>query len=294
LKESAIKVNNSLKYFFSFPIVGIFYTNFLFGQNFLNGDFEINTAPVGSDQIFCTNSYFNSIVPNVYSFGTSTQGLDLITTGNLDGTAYSGNWYLGIEGGGIEQFSLKLNSQLDSGIMYRISFYDRGRSVHSPTQIEIGVSIVNNNFGTQIYAAPQAEYGVWNLRCFTFIAPFNAEFITIRGVGSTNTWLKLDNFKIDVDTLTPCIITSELIMPNVFTPNGDGINDIFSPVKFQNISNAYLKIFNRWGQVIYETENIQDGWDGEEYSQGVYFWQLSYTGTENNEKIEHGFVHLLR
>jgi gliding motility-associated-like protein len=262
-------------------------------QTFLNGDFEVNNFPVGIDQIFCSNSYFNSNVPDVYSFGSFSYGLDLITTSNLQGPPFSGNWYLGIEGGGIEQFSLKLSVPLDSGVIYRVSYYDRGYTIHPPSPIEFGISFIQNNFGTLIYTGSTAEVGVWNLKCFTFVAPISAEYITVKA-SIPNSWTKLDNFNIDIDTLTPCIISPELIMPNVFTPNNDGINDNFIPIKFENINAATLKIINRWGQIVYETENILDGWNGEQSSDGVYFWQINYKDATNNEKMEHGFVHLIR
>lgn len=49
--------------------------------------------------------------------------------------------------------------------------------------------------------------------------------------------------------------------PSAFTPNGDGNNDVFR-FEGQNIKSFELKIFNRWGKMVYSTHNIQDGWDG--------------------------------
>jgi gliding motility-associated-like protein len=52
-------------------------------------------------------------------------------------------------------------------------------------------------------------------------------------------------------------------MPNVFTPNGDGKNDIFLPVYNPDVPLTFtMKIFNKWGEEIYSTENISQGWDG--------------------------------
>lgn len=265
-----------------------------FAQTILNGDFEVNNAPNGVDQIALTNGQFNSTVSNCTSFGSSTTGLDLITTNNWDGPPYSGNWYMGIEGGGIEQFSMALSVPLDSGVVYKIRFFDRGRAVHPPAPIEIGISMFNNNFGNLIYTAPAPEYGVWNLRCFSFVATLNAEYITIRGGGSIGSWAKIDKFILEIDSLTSCNESSILIMPNIFTPNSDNINDVFIPIKLENIFNANLIIQNRWGNIVFESNDFVSGWNGEQNSDGVYFWQIQYTDIMNNEIIEHGFVHLLR
>lgn len=61
-----------------------------------------------------------------------------------------------------------------------------------------------------------------------------------------------------------CVSPSQLIyVPNAFTPNRDGINDVFQPViGFANYNTYSLQIFNRLGQLIFETNNINNPWDG--------------------------------
>ena len=85
---------------------------------------------------------------------------------------------------------------------------------------------------------------------------------------------------------------SLLTMPNVFTPNGDGINDVFKPVIMSNIKKTKLLVYNRWGQQIFETENIKKGWDGktsgESVSDGTYFWIVTYTDINDEELIKKG------
>lgn len=263
-----------------------------YAQSFLNGNFELNNASIGIDQIALTNTQFNTMVSDITSFGSSSTGLDLITTSIWDGPPFDGNWYLGIEGGGIEQFSMELSSPLIIGTTYRISFFDRGRSVHPPAPIEIGISLVNNSFGTLIYTGPQPEFGVWNLRCFTFVASVNATYITVKGGNSIGSWTKLDSFVID--TSMQCSFTGDVSMPNVFTPNGDGINDFFVPIKFENIDYAHLQIMNRWGKLIFETEDVLNGWNGDGSSDGTYYWLIRYRDAVNDEKTIYGFLNLFR
>jgi gliding motility-associated-like protein len=89
-----------------------------------------------------------------------------------------------------------------------------------------------------------------------------------------------------------------LEMPNVFSPNGDGVNDLFMPVKAYNVEKLHLTIYNRWGQKLFETEHAEYGWNGKtggkECSEGTYYWLLSYTTlTDVNQEL-HGCLTLLR
>ena len=57
--------------------------------------------------------------------------------------------------------------------------------------------------------------------------------------------------------------TSVLLMPNAFSPNGDGINDIYKPKEgYQNIKEFHAYIYNRWGQKLFEWSDPATGWDG--------------------------------
>jgi gliding motility-associated-like protein len=97
-------------------------------------------------------------------------------------------------------------------------------------------------------------------------------------------------------TLIDCAIIIE--MPNVFTPNGDAINDVFIPKSYEGISSARMIILNRWGRTIFETENIEEGWSGDSANDkspdGVYFYIVSYTDIENKQGELKGTVTLIR
>ena len=89
-----------------------------------------------------------------------------------------------------------------------------------------------------------------------------------------------------------------LEMPNVYTPDQDGVNDLFLPVKAQNIASSSLTIINRWGEVVFESSDIQQGWDGmykgNFLTDGVYFWKLDYEGTNKQTYHKTGTVSLVR
>jgi gliding motility-associated-like protein len=74
-------------------------------------------------------------------------------------------------------------------------------------------------------------------------------------------------------------------VPNVFTPNNDGVNDAFCIPGTTGYQDCYkLEIFNRWGGVVYQSQNPQDCWQPESnIASGVYFYVLTlgkqeYTG----------------
>ena len=94
------------------------------------------------------------------------------------------------------------------------------------------------------------------------------------------------------------ICNSEIEMPTIFTPNGDGINDYFTPVSYSKIKNYTILIVNRWGNVIYNNSNLLSGWDGtsngKECLEGVYFWKVNYEDFNSSKFTEHGFLHLTR
>ncbi|GAB5421983.1 MAG: hypothetical protein Crog3KO_25860 [Crocinitomicaceae bacterium] len=93
-----------------------------------------------------------------------------------------------------------------------------------------------------------------------------------------------------------------IYVPNAFTPDGSGVNEIFKPVMDGFDPNDYeLIIFNRWGDIIFESHNMEVGWDGTYAGQdfqtqdGVYTWKIT-AGIENTNdtKIFVGHVSLLK
>lgn len=90
---------------------------------------------------------------------------------------------------------------------------------------------------------------------------------------------------------------STLIIPNVFTPNNDGSNDVFKIIG-QNIKTISVEIYNRWGKKLYSWEGIDGGWDGKtsgaEVSSGTYFYIINATGEDDQEYLKKGSFSLLR
>ncbi|NVN95936.1 MAG: gliding motility-associated C-terminal domain-containing protein [Bacteroidetes bacterium] len=91
-------------------------------------------------------------------------------------------------------------------------------------------------------------------------------------------------------------------VPNSFTPNGDGLNDEFKITTSPELKQFYLYVYNRWGELVFESKNSQNGWDGnykgKQASEGVYIWMLEYNSKTNEkdnlEGIKKGTITLIR
>jgi gliding motility-associated-like protein len=90
----------------------------------------------------------------------------------------------------------------------------------------------------------------------------------------------------------------EILVPKAFTPNRDGKNDYLRPILLGVKQLNYFKIFNRWGQVIFETRNDQPGWDGRLkgilQSSQVFVWVAEGVGVDNRVYIKKGTSVLIR
>lgn len=82
-------------------------------------------------------------------------------------------------------------------------------------------------------------------------------------------------------------------MPNVITPNSDNFNERFVPMNYYRVDVARLSVYNRWGQMIFETEDVTKGWDCGDTPPGVYYWALKYLGSNGKEYFQKGFVQVL-
>lgn len=103
----------------------------------------------------------------------------------------------------------------------------------------------------------------------------------------------------EVSPLRVTISESKLEMPNAFSPNGDGINDIYKAKDgYQSLVEFHAYIFNRWGQKLFEWTNPADGWDGKykgkDVAQGVYFVLVKAKGADGRTYNIKRDVNLLR
>jgi len=94
-------------------------------------------------------------------------------------------------------------------------------------------------------------------------------------------------------------VAAEVIIPNVFTPNGDGKNDEFY-FTIRGAQCFHCNIYNRWGTLVYQLNDINSGWDGkirqsgELAADGVYYYMINYCDYKNASQKLDGYLQLIR
>jgi len=101
---------------------------------------------------------------------------------------------------------------------------------------------------------------------------------------------------ITVTMSTGCNATFE--MPNIFTPNNDGVNDFFAPFNVEGIEKSSIVIYNRWGSEVFKSNVPHEGWNGQSQGNdcpgGVYYWIFYYTDLQGINYHSKGFLTLAR
>ena len=155
------------------------------------------------------------------------------------------------------------------------------------------VSFINNSSGASNYYWNFAGIGNSTLEApsFTFsgIGIYNITLTATSNYGCTD----IISQQIEIGT------GSTFFVPNSFTPNGDGTNDLFLPISYGTTIDHYsLKIYNRWGELIFTSKNIENGWDGsykgETVLQDMYIWVIELRNSLNEIKKKTGHVFVIR
>ncbi len=272
-----------------------------------------------------TSDYFNSCSlifnSSIIQFGVPQNyaGFQYAKTG----IAYAGLLYFDNKGSITnehksysEYIQVKLEKKLEEGRLYRLTFFVSNAFDFSCSN-SIGALFspveIHENHDSIIQITPQFQSDLdlffcdttkWYQLEYIFQADGTEEFLIIgvftelydsqyiyNGINVTeqenfvNQYLYVDDVSLfDIDP----------VIPNVFTPNNDGINDL---LQLRNIPNEYiLKIFNRWGDIIFETLTPnQEFWDGTSKNgklciEGVYYYLLQ----DKQENKKTGFIHLIR
>ncbi|CAN5634620.1 hypothetical protein BH11BAC2_BH11BAC2_14330 [soil metagenome] len=115
-------------------------------------------------------------------------------------------------------------------------------------------------------------------------------------------WLKITNN--DGCSVTDSVLLQrskcecDVYLPNAFTPNEDGLNENFQPFSYCDFNNYQFKIYNRWGQKVFDSGAVGEGWNGQlddrPAPEGVYVYSLNYTpllkGRKGKEVFKTGTV----
>ena len=130
--------------------------------------------------------------------------------------------------------------------------------------------------------------------CYDSIGTFDVALFVANAYGNDSIFLS-NYITVDSCNVTPTVVT----IPNVFSPNGDGQNDLFQ-VTGSGITSVTINIYNRWGNLLFNSAGITNkGWGGRtsagtECLEGTYFYFITIEGLTVEKNTYKGSVTLLR
>jgi len=261
-------------------------------------NFEAYPVPVVS---FTNDSSLTCELPIINFTNTSQYQLGSVFEWNIDNTIYN---------------SLNATHQFSGSGSYTVSL-----TITSPKNC-VGEAIRNVNI--TVFPLPQASFTIapdqaplFNSEVAFGDASANAvSWLWDFGDGDTSTLQNVSHFYADpgkynaklyvtnvagcIDSLAREIFITPFYIPNAFTPNGDGRNEtFFDPGYATNVQSLTMNIYNRWGQLVYTTDNLSKTWDGIDSKgnlspQGVYVYALKVTTYSGKHYDYTGSVSLIR
>ncbi|MCC6690812.1 MAG: gliding motility-associated C-terminal domain-containing protein [Bacteroidia bacterium] len=156
-----------------------------------------------------------------------------------------------------------------------------------------GNAVINTIGGTGVYTYSWSPFGSTSFE--PRISNIGSGTYTLT-IFDANGCTKTDTFEIKDNS--NCLCNDEIFIPNIFSPNGDGKNDVLK-IEGTGISNIYFAIYNRWGNLVYETYDQARGWDGTQRGNpcesGTYVYYLKGTCVKTNSEVNlKGNVSLIR
>ncbi|MBC7535727.1 MAG: gliding motility-associated C-terminal domain-containing protein, partial [Ferruginibacter sp.] len=273
-------------------------------------DTIIRSVCAGQPYTFGGNTYTQS---GVYSDTLTTSGCDSIVVLNLTVSQQLRDTITGIICAG-ESFSFNGNAYMQEGF-YSDTLQSGGcdsimtltLTVIPAQQVDITVSALTINSGDmiQLNVTQSASY-LWTssgatLNNFLIQNPTaviqNSTWIYINTTSNPGGCKAEDSVFISISTdSTPCT-GSYIHMPGAFTPNNDGLNDKVG-ILYDKVSLVRFLIYNRWGESVFETTDINKSWDGRykgAFIPGAYIYLISYyVSCDGRKRMLKGSVLLIR
>lgn len=269
----------------------------------ITGAINLNLLP--SPFVNITSDKINGCAPGEITFFNATGSNTQISNWNIvEGPSFTGNpstWYFGESG--VYELTLAVTDTItgckdSSSVPYQVILYPKPEAVFSMDPIT-GTENWDRITFTSFNFPPQTLSWHWD---FGNTDTANGQS-TIYMFPTGGTWpvtlTILDENLCEDDTTIYIYIKpdSDIFIPNTFTPNNDNLNDIFEPKGF-GIATYELFIFERWGQLIYQSSN--KGWDGRtsksnDISQeDVYVYRLVVNYFDGTQKVYLGPINLLK
>ncbi|MBI1317090.1 hypothetical protein GC167_09585 [bacterium] len=214
----------------------------------------------------------------------------------------------------------RLDFPLVEGRMYCLEFYYSFLKFvsYSTTNIDVRFEemYLVDNYSTDQDFLPyvpdmtvELEYDTvnWRRGYFKYVARGGERSLVLGFLENPNrVFISLNNsyneevgIVIDAISVYDCTEGIEFALPNVFTPNGDGENDVYRAEQF-NVDKVEWVVLNRWGQGVNAGSGPVLEWDGrdwnsgQELAEGVYFIRATAYGNDGNTRTEQQTVHLMR
>ena len=285
------------------------------------GNIQLNTCLGWTIPTLATSDYFNSCNSNTVNVPNTMLGIQSA----YDGVAFCGlylNYYsYGIEPHYREYIQTKLKKKLTEGHIYELTFYvniaDKcGYSVKNISAIFTDNNI-NRNDWLAIVTTPQINSSNfitdtinWTKVTGSFIAKGEEQYLTIGNFkdtlefGNDTLCLKPNTYWQDGRGASYCYIDGinfidrgEALLPNIFTPNDDGINDFIDFKNFSVFNEFEATIFNRWGYIVFYTRDPYDLWNGKQnnntpLNDGIYYYTINVSSTTKKTFLK-GFIQLI-
>ena len=240
----------------------------------------------------------SGIVPTFASFPAICKDGDIPTLPNISNNGIAGTWNPSV-----------VSNQNSNA--YTFTPTSGGCVLPTTVNIVVFANPYGNVRYPTVFALANTLTPLNNTRSF-----INATYLWAPGVGINNTNIANPDFNynndqdytIQIKTNDGCAIVdtqfvkifaqSEVYIPNAFTPNGDGLNDVLRPIAPGIVSLNKFAIFNRWGEKMFETSILGEGWDGafknKKQPMGNYVW--IFEGVDGSGKIikKKGYAILIR
>lgn len=285
-----------------------------YSQLITNPSFE--SVPTGANRIPLPWSRCHT-----FSSPDTQPGAWNVTTPPSNGSSYLGlvtRGNLGPYANTTEDAQIQLSAKLIAGLKYNFSMDlaysttqghddDNGNflSYANPTRLRIWGGVNSCQKTELLWESPVIDHTDWRTYDLSIVPKLQEIGFLILEVYyiSPQTYfgnILIDNI-IEKSLPEPGTISCDLETFNVFTPNADGYNDIFYFRSTTKIARFRTQILNRWGDLVFESDNLEQGWDGKYKGRtcatGVYYWYVEYMCIEGDSITDYkrrGTVTILR
>ncbi len=192
------------------------------------------------------------------------------------------------------------------GQKYLYTLTAKNNSSADGTQVQVKYNIpANLAYVDQSPAAGSVQYNgttrtlVWTIDKLARSNPLNLD-VTLDAVqpGLVQSRVTIQGTQADPNMINNSYVVQQqidaLAVPNVFTPNGDGLNDTFTIPGLSAYAQNDITIINRWGNEVYTKKNYNNDWTGDNLVEGTYFYVLRAQSSSGNWEVHKGYITLLR